>query len=207
MTPIPQSLTTGCTVKWKIAVQSPAQEQAQLVQRLTTLPPGTRVRLDANGGLTFGQAVAWLTRLDRLNAEPINQCQIEFLEQPLPPHQVNELKELSQQFTTAIALDEAVCSLKQLQAWYDRGWGGFYILKAAIMGNPRKLDHWLTQHPIQAIFSTVFETAIGRRTVLALAQRWNAPGYAVGMGNSPLGMNQPVPRVSQEWEEPESVDQ
>ena len=105
---------------------------------------------------------------------------MEYLEQPLPPGQIKDIFRLNQDFQTSIALDESVASLGQLQQLYDQGWPGFYILKAAIMGDPRKLSIWLANHPIKAIFSSVFETAIARNQVLKLAQQWNLDSYAVG---------------------------
>jgi O-succinylbenzoate synthase len=77
-----------------------------------------------------------------------------------------------------------VASFSQLQSLYDQQWPGIYILKAAIMGDPRQLHRWLSTYPIKAIFSSVFETAIARQQVLQLAQQWNLKNYAVGF--SPL---------------------
>ncbi|QHV00769.1 o-succinylbenzoate synthase [Synechocystis sp. CACIAM 05] len=166
------------TLKWKIGVRDFAVERDLYGQLWRRLPEGCQIRLDANGGLSVDIAQQWLTLLDRQrgNFGP----KVQYLEQPLPPGQIDEMFRLQQDFATPIALDEAVCSLSQLAQLYDKGWSGLYILKAAIMGNPRVLNHWLKTHPIPAIFSSVFETAIARGQVLALAQKWNLPDHAVG---------------------------
>ncbi|MBE9197207.1 o-succinylbenzoate synthase [Synechocystis sp. LEGE 06083] len=166
------------TVKWKIGVGDFAVERDLYRQLWQQLPEGCQIRLDANGGLTPALARQWLTLLDRQreNSPP----KVQYLEQPLPPGQIAEMFRLQRNFVTPIALDEAVCSLPQLQKLYDEGWPGLYILKAAIMGDPRVLSNWLKSHPIPAIFSSVFETAIARGQVLALAQKWNLPDHAVG---------------------------
>ncbi|BFM39523.1 o-succinylbenzoate synthase [Synechocystis sp. LKSZ1] len=169
-----QGLLPGVTTfKWKIAVQSFAVESALLLRLLDQLPPQGRLRLDANGGLDFATIQCWLALLDTLPA-------IEFLEQPLPPGQETEMQAFGQNFRTVLALDESVSSLAQLQQAYDQGWPGVYVLKAAIMGFPTTLAQWLEAHPLDAVFSSVLETAVARCQVLALARRYNHPQRAVG---------------------------
>ncbi|MBE9242421.1 o-succinylbenzoate synthase [Synechocystis salina] len=172
---------TANTVKWKIAVDDFLTEQdlyLQLLAALEKLPRQINLRLDANGGLSVDTAQEWLILLDRQRED--SAPKVQYLEQPLPPGQIAEMFRLQRNFVTPIALDEAVCSLPQLQKLYDEGWPGLYILKAAIMGDPRVLSNWLKTHPIPVIFSSVFETAIARGQVLALAQKWNLPDHAVG---------------------------
>ena len=115
--------------------------------------------------------------------------QIEFIEQPLSPAQFSELLTLSENFKTAIALDESVANLKQLKECYELGWRGIYVIKAAIMGSPRQLEKFCRNHAIDAVFSSVFETSIGQQAVLALAQELNKcdskaalPDRALGFG-------------------------
>ncbi|AIE74869.1 MULTISPECIES: o-succinylbenzoate synthase [unclassified Synechocystis] len=172
---------TASTVKWKIAVNDFPTERdlyLQLLDQLEQCPGEINLRLDANGGLDLAIAQQWLQLLDRQREN--TSVKVQYLEQPLPAGEIDDIFRLQRNFVTPIALDEAVCSLSQLQALYDRHWPGIYILKAAIMGDPRTLADWLNKHPIPAIFSSVFETAIARHQVLTLAQRWNLPDHAVG---------------------------
>lgn len=175
-----QKKLKATTIKWKIGIHDFAIEKNLYEQLLNILPPQTKIRLDGNGGLDLPAATQWLTLLDRQLENPNNHIQVEYLEQPLPPEKIKDIFQLNEDFQTNIALDESVASLGQLQQLYDQGWPGFYILKAAIMGDPRKLTAWLADHPIKGIFSSVFETAIARNQVLKLAQQWNLDGYAVG---------------------------
>jgi hypothetical protein len=108
---------------------------------------------------------------------------IEFIEQPLPPDQFSELLTLSQNFQTAIALDESVSSLKQLKECYELGWRGIYVIKSAIIGSPRQLESWFKNKAIDAVFSSVFETSIGQQAVLALAQELNNCDHKVALGD------------------------
>ncbi|TVP68699.1 MAG: o-succinylbenzoate synthase [Leptolyngbya sp. LCM1.Bin17] len=157
------------TLKWKIGVFGLDQELAWLQQVISTLPPDGRLRLDANGGLTRSQAEQWLESCDRLNANP-QCCTIEHVEQPLPPDQWPDLVYLSQRYNTAIALDESVATLPQLRTCHRQGWPGVYVVKPAIAGAPQPLQDFCRQcSPQQLVFSSVFETRIGRQAALALA--------------------------------------
>ena len=170
------------TYKWKIGVQSFTQEISIFEQLVEQLPLNSRLRLDANGGLNLETAQRWLSFTDQIR-------QIEFIEQPLSPAQFSELLTLSENFKTAIALDESVANLKQLKECYELGWRGIYVIKAAIMGSPRQLEKFCRNHAIDAVFSSVFETSIGQQAVLALAQELNKcdskaalPDRALGFG-------------------------
>ena len=170
------------TYKWKIGVQSFTQEISIFEQLVEQLPLNSRLRLDANGGLNLETAQRWLSFTDQIR-------QIEFIEQPLSPAQFSELLTLSENFKTAIALDESVSSLKQLKECYELGWRGIYVIKAAIMGSPRQLEKFCRNHAIDAVFSSVFETSIGQQAVLTLAQELNncdrkaaLPDRALGFG-------------------------
>ncbi|MEB3122077.1 MAG: o-succinylbenzoate synthase [Snowella sp.] len=168
------------TYKWKIGVQNFTQEISIFEQLVEQLPLNSRLRLDANGGLSLEEAQRWLSFTDQIR-------QIEFIEQPLPPDQFYELLTLSQNFKTAIALDESVANLKQLKECYELGWRGIYVIKAAIMGSPRQLKQFCQNHTIDAVFSSVFETSIGQQAVLALAQELNNRDRKAALRDRALG--------------------
>lgn len=167
------------TFKQKIGIQRFEQERSLIKELISYLPTEGKLRLDANGGLNLETTKRWL-EFAELENELENK--IELIEQPLPPEEFPTLLALSRQFKTAIALDESVANLTQLQSCYQQGWRGVYVLKAAIMGSPRRLGQWLQTHPIDALFSSVFETAIGRQNVLELAIKWGNPSRALGFG-------------------------
>ena len=162
------------TFKLKIGVSRLEQEHAQVMALRRSLPPEAKLRLDANGGLSEPEARAWLTLSDRLG--------IEFLEQPLPPNQFETLMTLSQQYQTPLALDESVATVDQLKACFAQGWRSLFVVKAAIAGSPRQLRQFGQTHPVSLIFSTVFETCVGRQAILRLAQTLQAADMAIGFG-------------------------
>ena len=164
----------GRTFKWKIGIR-PLEEEINIFQQLLeALPMGGKLRLDANGGLNLEAAKVWLQKADQSN-------RVEFIEQPLPPEQFDELLKLRADYATPLALDESVANLKQLQKCYQR-WRGIFVIKAAIFGSPRRLRQFCQEHPIDAVFSSVFETAIGTKAALNLAAELSHPSRAVGFG-------------------------
>lgn len=183
------------TLKWKIGV-APIPEEISILQRLVmALPPVTKLRLDANGGLSLSEAAQWLQVCDSLG--------VEFLEQPLPGDQLDQMLTLTSRFQTPIALDESVATLRQLQDCYDRGWRGIFVIKPAIAGSPRRLRQFCRQHCLRTVFSSVMETAIGRQAGLRLAAELSSPDYAVGFGISHWftedGFNRPAATFEELW--------
>ena len=204
------------TFKWKIGVADISQECRWLEALITQLPPQARLRLDANGGLTLSEAIQLLDRCDQLNQvgphpkslsprerdfEKIpfrlpsphgrgagGEGQIECLEQPLPPDQFAAMQTLAQQFRTPLALDESVATVAQLEGHHWRGWDGLWVVKPAIAGWPDRLRHFWRQHSPPIIFSSVFETPIGRQAALTLAQDYaQAVPSSLALGFGTLG--------------------
>jgi O-succinylbenzoate synthase len=172
---LPEILATANTFKWKIGLQSLEKELELLEKLRQQLPDGAKLRLDANGGLTMADACAWLTVADRGNM-------IEFIEQPLPPSQFQEMLTLSESFRTAIALDESTATLKQVEDCYQRGWRGLFVIKPSIMGSIRRFRTLWGQNPFDIVFSSVLETQIGRRSALRLAVECSRGDRALGFG-------------------------
>lgn len=169
------------TFKWKIGVNAIADELQTLNQIVKTLPDTAKLRLDANAGLNVIETQQWLDLCDLLN-EASEDCPIvEFIEQPLPIDHFEAMLAISQQYATAIALDESVATLDQLQDCYENGWRGIFVIKAAIAGFPSRLRQFCQHHEIDAVFSSVFETAIARHAGLKLASELShrAAGYGI----------------------------
>ncbi|MBD1919230.1 MULTISPECIES: o-succinylbenzoate synthase [Cyanophyceae] len=170
------------TLKWKIGVHPIADEIYWLNQLVQALPPDARLRLDANGGLNLAQAEQWLAACDRINASP-QLATVEHLEQPLPPSQLTAMTALGERYQTAIALDESVATVAQLENCWQRGWRGVFVVKPAIAGSPQKLEAFCQQYQPRLVFSSAFETVIGRQAALAVAARCSpSPAPALGFG-------------------------
>lgn len=170
------------TFKWKIGVY-PIAEELKIFDLLTqTLPAPAKLRLDANGGLSYDEANLWLWTFDNVRAISQLPLEIEFIEQPLPVEQFERMQELSSCYATAIALDESVATLDQLEACYQQGWRAIFVIKPSIAGSPKRLRQFCQQHNIDAVFSSVFETPVGRQAALNLAAELSHRDRAVGFG-------------------------
>jgi o-succinylbenzoate synthase len=159
-----QALSTQgySTFKWKIGVLPIAQEVSIWRQLIGVLPTDAKLRLDANGGLTYSAAQQWLELCDQ-------ESRIEFIEQPLAPDQIDRMIELAQIYHTPIALDESVATFDRIQAIYAQGWRGIYVIKPGIAGFPWKLAEFITQHQLDVVFSSVMETKVGKNAAFQLA--------------------------------------
>jgi O-succinylbenzoate synthase len=170
------------TFKWKIGVAS-LDEELKIFQQLTgqgaldypPLPQEAKLRLDANGGLSWSAANTWLEACDKAGV-------VEFVEQPLMVEKFDAMMELSSRYATPLALDESVANLPQLKNCYELGWQGVFVIKAAIAGSPSRLRQFCQQYQIDTVFSSVFETEIGRQAALNLAAELSHTNRAVGFG-------------------------
>jgi O-succinylbenzoate synthase len=170
------------TFKWKIGVYPVAEEVFIFDLLAGELPASTKLRLDANGGLSYEEAEIWLQKCDNINKNNDIDFKIEFIEQPLSLNRFSEMLELSRSYTTKIALDESVATLEQLKNCHENGWRGVFVIKAGIIGSPSRLREFCLTYKIDTVFSAVFETSIGREAALSLAAELSPQKRAVGFG-------------------------
>jgi len=95
---------------------------------------------------------------------------------------------LAHDYPTTLALDESVTGLASLRAWLERGWPGVVVVKPALAGPPAAILALLSAHRADAVFSSAFETAVGRRAALRMAFffKGRQPPRALGFGVIPL---------------------
>ena len=173
------------TFKWKIGVGKIQEELKvfdQLISAIVEMESSVFLRLDANGGLSYAEACEWLQVCDRIIGNDKLRIDIEFLEQPLPVNQFEVILELSSLYSTPIALDESVATLNQMQKCYQQGWRGIFVIKPCIAGSPSRLRKFCQTYDIDAVFSSVFETKIGREKALNLAVELSHHNRALGFG-------------------------
>jgi O-succinylbenzoate synthase len=181
------------TFKWKIAVDDINRELEIFDLLISSLPNSAKLRLDANGGLSYQQAELWLKNCDQFLPK------IEFIEQPLPADKFTEMRELSNLYSTPIALDESIANLQQLESCFQQGWVGIFVIKPAIVGSPFRLKEFCKKHQIDVVFSSVFETEIGRQAALQLAAELSTNNRAVGFGINHLFKEQELNWLENLW--------
>jgi O-succinylbenzoate synthase len=175
--------------KWKVGVLDDADEWVVLDDLLARLPGHAKLRLDANGAWTTRRAVRWL---ERCAERPI-----EFVEQPcfadasqgaaLQNRMDDALLGLAADYPTPIALDESVAGLPSLRRWLERGWSGVVVAKPALAGDPAGVLALLAEHQADVVFSSAFETGVGRQAALRMAFAFkSSQPRALGFGVGPL---------------------
>jgi O-succinylbenzoate synthase len=132
------------------------------VRAILAAVPAVRLRLDANGGLDLAAARAWA---DLARAE----ARIDFLEQPLPVGHPG----YASLGPDKVALDESFLT----PAGID--WSGPVVVKPSLVGDWDAFRAWRATRVGPVVYSSAFETAIGRQAALWLAAQDPAAG-AVG---------------------------
>ncbi len=173
------------TFKVKVANQSTDEDKSMINLIRDHLPSNSRLRIDANGGWNRKQANHWASHL-------ANENRLEWIEQPLAPHDIDGLIKLSKQIP--VAIDESLLLNKSLR----KEWRSWQIRRPALEGDPRILLKEFEQKNNFKVITTCFETGIGKRWIehLAALQQNNeiktAPGLAPGWcPTGPLFSNNP----------------
>ena len=142
------------TLKVKISPETSEESIHGVLSRF----PGS-LRLDANGSLDLQTARRW-TEFTRA------QTQVEFLEQPLPVGHPG----YASLGPDKIALDESFLTPGGID------WSGIVVVKPLLAGDWDDLLAWRTTRAGAAVYSSCFETAIGRQGALWLAAQDPAAG-------------------------------
>lgn len=159
------------------------RETEVLVERVRAIReavgPDVRLRLDVNGGWDL------VTAEERL--ESVARYDIEFVEQPLPAHEIDGLAELRRRVRVPLAADEAAASVRDVRALLLADAVDVLIVKAARVGGPSaasEIAELAAEQGIPVVISTLFETGIGIAAALATAAR--VPDVVSSNLSSPL---------------------
>ncbi len=199
--------------KWKVGVESAADEMGLLDDLCARLPDGAKLRLDANGAWDRRTAERWL---ERCSERPI-----EYVEQPCYAHasqgtaQQRKAEDLmmglAQDYPTPLALDESLVVQGDIAHWIEAGWNGFYVLKTSLLADPKGALKALEKVQAKVVFSSALETAIGAKAALQLAFGWSGHSYALGFGVWPLfgdhTMNGPAAAPFLRWDDVKRIEE
>lgn len=152
------------------------KEKESFLRLIEKLPPGSNLRLDANGALTKEIAQKWLTLLEHSN--------VQFLEQPLPKGQETLMQEIGKDYRTPIALDESIVGFEACEQILASGWNQWIVVKPSLIGNTVRFKTLRTQYKVQVVYSSIFETGIGNQAVLRTAASDDRNNYAIGLGTN-----------------------
>lgn len=166
----PPPLREGCQVlKLKLGVTDFARELAALKRLCTRLPPGVRLRLDANRAWSLPEARANLAALARLPVEAV--------EEPLREPTLEALAGLQAAVPFALALDESLRRLDQAALLESKAVRRL-VLKPMVLGGPLPslaLAARARAAGLECVVTTVVESAVGC---------WAAAHLAAALGPS-----------------------
>lgn len=161
------------TFKWKIGSD---QGEFEIFQELLGISGKVKFRLDANAGLHLDLAKKWLRLCE--------DKPVEFIEQPLAVSEFEQMRYLSKEFKTPIALDESVARLCDLKSTESKGWQGLYVVKPFRLGNLKDFLTWRELGDKKIVYSSALETIFGTDVALKIAATDNNNDFALGFGVS-----------------------
>ena len=160
------------TLKYKVGGRNVADDIAMVKHVASMLPPEARIRLDANRSWSLEDAVRFGIGVE---GSPIT-----FVEEPLID--VSAYMQLEQRTAMPLALDESLARSPDL---LQREWKNLaaLVLKPTLLGGHAALSRlfdWARNHGVCAVISSMYESGVGIRALLALAAE-KTPGVAAGL--------------------------
>jgi o-succinylbenzoate synthase len=143
--------------------------------------PDIQLRLDANEGWSFEQAVAIL-----------NTCapyHIQYIEQPLKANDLAAMSALRRAVPIPIAADEALHDLESAQRILAQQVADLLIIKPQLAGGLRmaqQMVHLATEHHVQCVVTSTIETGIGIAAALHLVAATPTITLECGLATLPL---------------------
>ncbi len=195
------------TFKWKVGIGAVADEIALLDDICALLPPGGKLRLDANGAWDRRSAEKWLDRCADYPVEYVEQPCFSEAPEGAGHQQKTEdlLLGLAGDFPTPLALDESVVNARDVTRWLELGWPGYFVIKTSLMGEAEAALIQLEEANARVVFSSALETAIGAKSALKRAFLCSGSKHALGFGVWPLfdnlAVNGPPAAPFLRWED------
>lgn len=160
-------------LKLKLGLDRVGQELARLEQLAASLPPSTRLRLDANGAWDFAQASAFLQDIEGLPVESI--------EEPLSTPETASLTALQAQTHYPLAIDESLPRF-ELERLLQHPPVRRLIIKPMVQGgllSSLRLAQRAAESGMEALVTSSLESAVGIQAAAQLAA-------AIGGAEQPL---------------------
>ena len=154
------------------------------------LGPGLRLRADANGAWTETQAAAAL--------EAMAEFDLDYVEQPVAPHDVAAFVRLRQRVPVRLAVDESVATEEGALRLIGAGAASVYVLKPATLGGPARaleIASMVRHAGAEVVFSHAFESAVGARHALHCAAALGDASAIHGLDTAGLFRNDVAPAV------------
>jgi len=155
-----ERMKDGFTVlKLKVGTDADADADVARVRAVRdAVGPKARIRLDANQGWTARQAITAIRSLEDAGAD------VEFVEQPVPAHDLDGLTRITASVDTPVMADESVFGLRDLSTVIERGAADLVNVKLAKCGGlstARAMLALASAHGVGTIVGSMMEGPVG----------------------------------------------
>ena len=183
------AVAQGAThLKVKVGRLPLGEEDARVWAIRASVGDAPRLRLDANGAWTRAQARESIARLRRWD--------IEWIEQPLPPGDIEGMASLRRDLGVALAADESVTDAAALEALAAAGALDVAVIKPMFVGGPRRafeLAQRAEELGIGPVITHAFGSPVDRAAAVHVAATLGEPTMPCGVGTPPHGAFVAVP--------------
>jgi o-succinylbenzoate synthase len=158
------SLAGFGTFKVKVGVGGADADEARLRAVRVAVPLAARLRIDANGAWSEGEALGLLNRWRAL--------ELEFVEQPLDPRALDAQVRLAAASPVPIAADEGVRSEEDARRLLEARAAHLLVLKPMLLGGvltAYRIARLALGQGVPVVLSTALEGAYGRTAALHVA--------------------------------------
>jgi o-succinylbenzoate synthase len=144
------------TMKVKIGFRNLFDELNRLDELTTIFGEDIKFRVDANGSMDLARAIRFCKEIEKFN--------IDYIEQPLPKDELEDLAELRNHTTLPIALDESLTDLYSAFKIIEHQAADIFILKPTVSGGfktCKKIVDLSSAEKIKTIITSSLEGPIG----------------------------------------------
>lgn len=169
------------TVKLKVGVASLDEDYERVAAVRDAIGPDLKLRLDANGAWSEEQAIASIRALAAFD--------IEYVEQPTAPGDLDSLRRVQDAVAIPIAADEDAASYEAAQRVIEMRAARVLIVKPQVVGGPQQAL-WITELAakagLQCVVTTTIDTGVATAAALHLAATLPPDGPAHGLATASL---------------------
>ncbi|MBC8312350.1 MAG: o-succinylbenzoate synthase [Candidatus Marinimicrobia bacterium] len=147
------------TMKVKVGFRNLFDELNHLDKLSTEFGGHVKFRLDANGSLDLPRAIRFCKEVERFN--------IDYVEQPLPKNELEDLAELRNHTSIHIAVDESLTDVDSGEKIIDAQAADVFIIKPTVSGGFRtcqKIMDLASSEKIRSVITSSLEGPIGLST-------------------------------------------
>ena len=151
-------------IKVKVGFRNLFDEIEHLVMLTQSFGKDILFRLDVNGAFDLPQAIRFCKEMEAFN--------IDYIEQPLPAEELEDLAELSYHTEIPIAVDESLTDYSSAEKIIENQAADIFVIKPMVSGGfteSKKIINLAKEENMRIVITSSLETNIGRMACLHLA--------------------------------------